>query len=181
RFPNQAVHDRLDLVELLLVHHHSRVNHGKPPCFPAKRWQTFASAARQACSRPQAKGRCQVSPPRSAESAAPRPRGLFFRLGHVRRDTRGERVLSECISSARLMFSCFPFRRVRARREPVGLIPRHGGSRWLVPLLTAVLGLCVSAASGAPSPSPASASSASAVIPSATRPPSRPPPSAPSP
>src|SRR5690606_4435639 len=27
RFPNEAVHDPLDLVELLLVHHHLRVNH----------------------------------------------------------------------------------------------------------------------------------------------------------
>src|SRR5688572_21828811 len=60
RFPNQAVDDRLDLVELLFVHHHSGVNHREPPSISAERWQTRTSAARLARSRPQAKGPCQA-------------------------------------------------------------------------------------------------------------------------
>ena len=67
------------------------------------------------------------------------------------------------------MFSCFPFLRVRARREPVGLIPRRGNSRRLVPLLTAVLGLCVSTAQGAP-PVLRGQPASRAVSPSATSP-----------
>src|SRR5689334_2602959 len=82
------------------------------------------------------------------------------------------------------MFSCFPFLRVRARREPVGLIPRRGNSRRLVPLLTAVLGLCVSTAWGAPpdsrehpapravSPSATSPASSLSLRPSSSEPPS---------
>src|SRR5690606_17204005 len=34
RFPYQTVHDRLDLLELLFVHHHLRVHHGWPPRTP---------------------------------------------------------------------------------------------------------------------------------------------------
>ena len=47
-----------------------------------------------------------------------------------------------------MAFSCFPFRRVRVRLVPVGLIRRRTSSRQLVPILTAVLACWVSAPAG---------------------------------
>ena len=161
RVPNQAVDDRLDLVELLFVHHHSGVNHREPPSNPAERWQTRMSAARQARSRPQATGSCQVSARRTVRSlVALACTGLtcissrcpWDASGNTSRESsdrasgRGQGTrsgsvgdVSRACRSSRAQcppvsaFSCFPFASSsRKALGPVGLIRRRTSSRRLV-------------------------------------------------